>query len=683
MKTSLAVSLAGLAYCALCAAAPQDPVQILATAPLRFEPGLEANRFVARGIRSQFSFEGGQAQIQSDDKDFSFSFAGANRQVRLEGMSQLRSTTALILGNNPAKWRRAVPNYARLQAHELYRGIDVVYYGNAGELEYDLLVKPGADPRQIRLAIHGAKPHLDREGNLVAGFVLKRPVAYQISSGRKTAVASRFRRNADGSYGFALGSYDRAHELVIDPVLTLAQFMGGSSLDTAYAIGHDAHGFYYVAGITYSSDFPTAGAAAGQNPPGNADLFIAKIDPRLDPSSQMIYAAFIGGSANDYFGGMTVDAQGDVFLTGTTLSGDFPTAQAAQSSLNGASDAFAMMLDVFETPIYSTYLGGSGSEAGNGITLDSKGRMWITGGTQSDDFPVVVGFQAGRTGSQDVFVAGIDPTQSGSSSLIYSTYMGGSWWDVGRGIAAASDGTLWVAGATYSYDFPMAGNSYQPNYQSGGDAFIAHIDPNAGGSAPAYSSFLGGNDLEEARSVVLDSKGRVVVSGYTLSTNFPVTSDAMQAQYGGNTDVFVTILDPVNATTRSGQLAYSTYFGGTNADVAFDLKIDSSGNLYLAGFTTSSGLPSSANALQAAYDQTMDAFALKFNPSTPGSAAISYFSYLGSDGFQVAYGIDFDANNNLYLAGVTSGPIFDALGGPGKGTNPGDPDAFVIGFPTR
>jgi len=239
---------------------------------------------------------------------------------------------------------------------------------------------------------------------------------------------------------------------------------------------------------------------------------------------------------------------------------------------------------------------------------------------------------------------------------------------------------VWVVGGTYSYDFPVAGPSFQANYQTGGDAFVAQINPSAG---LVYSTFLGGSDLEEARSVVLDTNGRVIVSGFTLSHNFPVTSDALQGQSGGNGDVFVSILNPANSPSRLAELVYSTYFGGSNADVPFDLKIDASGNLYLAGFTMSAGLPASANALQAAYDQTMDAFALKLNPSKAGAAGISYFSYLGSDGLQVAYGIDFDTNNNIYLTGVTGGPIFDRFGGPGKGTASGNPDAFVIGFGTQ
>ncbi len=684
MKTSFLVCLSSLAYSALFAAAP-DAARILATSPLRFEPGAgdQPSQFLARGIRSRFVFERNAVQVAAADKNIRFEFAGANPHARLEGVDKLRSATGVFIGNDPTQWRRAIPNYGRLQVHELYGGVDLVYYGNGGELEYDLRVKPGADPRSIRLAFPGSHPILDASGNLDAGLVLKHPVAYQIAGGgAKIPVASRFRKNSDGTYGFALGRYDRGRELVIDPVLTLKQFIGGSSQDIGYAIGHDANGFLYVAGTTYSSDFPTAGAAAGNPPRGGEDLFIAKINPNADPSSQIVYAGFIGGSANDALGAMVVDPSGRVYLTGNTASSDFPTVSAAQSTLNGTTDAFVMQLDIFETPIYSTYLGGSGIDVGNGIALDSKGRIWVTGGTQSDDFPIAGGFQTGRTGSQDVFVAGIDPAQSGSGSLIYSTYMGGTWWDTGRGIAAAPDGTVWVVGGTYSYDFPVAGNSFQPNYQSGGDAFIAQINPVAGRPL-AYSTYFGGGDLEEARNVLVDANGRVIVSGYTLSRDFPVTDGAPQTRYGGNTDLFISILNPANSAPPAGQLAFSTYFGGSNPDVSFDLKMDGSGNLYLAGFTTSASLPSSGNALQSSYDGSMDAFVLKLDPSKSGSAAISYFSYLGGSGLQIAYGVDFDNNGNIYLTGFTTGPLFDVLGGPGKGTASGNPDGFVIGFSTQ
>ena len=686
MKTSFFFPLAILARMAMFGAPAPDAARILATSPLRFEPGPGVNpdEFIARGLQSSFHFEGSTARVQAGDKTVSFAFAGADRHARLEGIDKLGSMTGIFIGNDPAKWRTKVPNYGRLQMRGLYRGVDLVYYGNAGQLEYDLLVQPAADPGRIRLVFEGSQPSIDRDGNLNAGLILKRPVAYQLAAGNtRVPVAARFRKNSDGSFGFALGRYDHQRPLVIDPVLTLAQYFGGSSQDIAYAIGHDAKGHLYIAGTTYSSDFPTAGAAQGNPPIGGEDLFLAILDPTQAPGAQILYAAFIGGTGNDSLGGMAVDSGGHVYLTGTTTSTDFPTVNAAYTTLKGTTNVFAMKLDVFEVPLYSTYLGGSGVDSANAIALDSQGRMWVTGGTQSTDFPIVNGFQ-GLAGSQDAFVAGIDPTQSGTGSLFYSTYLGGIWWDTGRGIAASPDGTIWVVGGTYSASFPVTGNSYQSTYQSGGDAFVAQINTTPGASFLAYSTFLGGNDQEEARRVVLDASGRVIVTGYTLSTNFPVTSNAVQSQYGGNTDVFVSILNPANFSNGPAQLAYSTYFGGSNADVPFDLKIDASGNLYIAGLTESPGLPATGNAAQAAYDNTMDAFALELNPATSGPAGIRYFTYLGSDGLQTAYGIDFDTTNSIiYLTGFTSGPIFDALGGPAKSTSSGDPDAFVIGISTQ
>jgi hypothetical protein len=685
MKISIFLSLALLPWIA--AADPSaNADRILALSPLRFEPGpgTQPTEFIARGLKSRFVFVPNGGRVQAQNKTLAFKFVRADRHATLEGLDKLRSATGIFIGNDRSKWRPAVPNYGRLQVHSLYRGIDRVYYGNEGKLEYDVVVKPGADPRRIRVAFEGARPNLDRDGNLNAGFVLKRPIAYQVAaSGARIPVDSRFKANRDGSFGFALGHYDQTRDLVIDPVITLDQYFGGSSSIVAYAIQHDSHGLIYVAGNTYASDFPTAGAAAGNTPPGGEDIFVAVIDPTKSPSAQITYAAFIGGSDNDSLGGMVVDAKGEMYLTGTTASPDFPIVKGADTLLNvkntGTTDAFVMKLDTFQVPLYSTFLGGSGNDSAYAIAIDSQQRIWVTGGTQSIDFPIVQGFQ-GLAGGQDAFISGIDPTQSGSGSLFYSTYLGGSGWDTGLGIAPAPDGTIWIAGNTYSYDFPQGTNpAYQSRYGTGGDGFVAQINTTAGGSYLVYSTFLGGNDTDGARNIIL-SNGQVIVSGYTLSKNFPVTSNALQPQYGGDSDAFVTILNPTAGGPASSQLVYSTFFGGNGPDVPFDLKMDTSGNLYIAGYTMSPGLPATPNAPQAAYDGSMDAFALEFNPSTPGPAALSYFTYLGSDGLQNGYGIDFDSTNGLiYLTGYTTGPLFDPFGGPGNG-NPGVPNAFVVGF---
>jgi len=679
----------GLAACACLAAAESGPMQILANAPLRFEPASESNAgtFVARGARFHFEFSPHQAILRNGEKDVRLSFDGANPAAHIEGAQLLRSTTNLYFGNDRSKWRPAVPNYGKVQVRELYRGIDLAYYGNGGELEYDLIVNPGADPQRIRLRLDGTgldgpglqdkAVYLNRHGDLVAGLIQKHPVAYQIDAdGVRRSVRSGYRKNADGSYGFQLGAYDRSRALVIDPTLKVAQYFAGSYQDIAYGIGHDAKGLVYIAGTTESTDLPLVGSSYQTTEGGGIDLFLAVVNPALSPSSQVIYVTYIGGTQDDIFGAMTVGPAGDVYITGSTASSNFPLANAAQSTIAGSTggvDAFVLQLSPSQSLYYSTFFGGSGLDKGTAIIVGSNGSIWIAGNTQSNDLPHTGGFQGSLIGTQNMFIAVFDATQSGSATEHYSIYIGGTHWDEAYGIAVALDGTFWVAGGTYSPDIWRTGTAYQYNYGGDGDAYIAHIDP--GTNKLLYASFLGGSGIDEATSLVLDPSGRIILSGYTLSANFPVTSTAFQTKYGGDTDAFISILD-----TAKNQLVYSTYFGGPDPDAAMDLKEDSSGVLYLCGYTQSSGLPSTSNALQAAYDGSIDAFGLKLDPSKAGAAGIDYFSYLGSDGLQVAYGVDFDSSGNMYLAGYSSSNILSRIGGPQRTTVIGNVDAFVVGF---
>ena len=663
--------------------ATPDAVKLLESAPLRFEPaGGPSSGFVARGARYRFDFSDRQAVLHAAGRKVALQFDGADPRARIQAEDKLQSKTNLFLGSDPAEWRRDVANYGRLRVPGIYPGVDLVYYGNAQELEYDLNVAPGADPNRIRLRLSGTQASLNSEGDLVADLIQKRPVAYQMdASGSRTAIKVRYRRNRDGSYGFALANYDRGRELIIDPALTFSTYLSGSNEDIAYAIAHDQNGLLYVAGTTNSSDFPVAGTPTQSSAGGSGDVWVAQINPNLPGGSGFLFTTYVGGSSTETFGGLAVGPKGDIYLTGSTESTNFPlTSGAVQTSLKGTSNtnAFVVWIDSHHNLAYSSYFGGTHLDFGNAVAVDSQGHVWITGGTQSTDFPTVSPVQSGLAGAQDIFIVGFDPTQQAGASVLYSTYLGGTNWDTGRGIAVASDGTLWVAAGTYSFDAPLQ-NPYQPNYRGGGDAYIVHVDPNRGANGLLYASFLGGTNLEEARKIVLDPSGNVIVSGYTISSDFPVTGNAYQQTYGGNTDTFITILNPANSS-GSGQLVYSTYFGGSGEDVAFDLKRDPAGVLYLSGVTTSAGLPASPGALQSAYDGTMDVFVLRLNPSRMGAAGLDYFTYLGSDGLQVGYGVDFDASGNVYVVGSTSGPIFDALGGAGKPSPSGKTDAFVAGF---
>jgi hypothetical protein len=607
--------------------------------------------------------------LHSGTRDVRLSFDDANPAAGIRGAQLLPSTTNLYFGNDRSKWRHAIPNYGRVEVRELYRGIDLAYYGNGVELEYDLTVNPGADPRLIRFRLDGLSQ--------------KRPVAYQSDAdGARRSVQSSYRRNADGSYGFQLGAYDRSRALVIDPVV-VAQYFSGSYEDVAYAIGHDAKGLVYVAGSTSSFDIPLAGSSLQSTEGGGLDLFLAVVNPGLAAGSQIIYVTYLGGTEDETFGAMTVGAKGDVYLTGSTASGDFPLQNAAQTVMGGdvgAPDAFVVWLSPTQTMTYSTFFGGSEYDKGKAIAVGSNGQMWIVGDTQSTDLPNAGGFQPSLIGTQNMFVAGFDPSKSGTATQIYSIYIGGTHWDEAFGMALAPDGTIWLAGGTFSPDIWIQGSAsqghpYQGLYGGAGDGYLAHINPGLGAKALLYSSFLGGRGVDEATSLVLDPSGRIVLSGYTLSSNFPVSSNAFQTKYGGDTDAFISILDTVK-----GQLVYSTYFGGPDPDAAMDLKQDSSGVLYVSGYTESGGLPSTSNALQIAYDGSVDAFGLKLDPSKAGAEGIDYMTYLGTDGTQVAYAVDFDSSGDMYLAGYSSGAILADHGGPERATVPGNWDAFVIGF---
>jgi hypothetical protein len=677
--------LLGLAGCASSAAAESNPMQILNNAPLRFEPTASSNApaaFIARGARYRFEFLPNQAVLSSGKKNVHLTFYGGNRAAKLQGRERLGSTTNLYFGNDPSKWRRAIPNYGRLQVEELYRGIDLTYYGNGSQLEYDLTVKPGADPSAIRLRLdqNGRKVALNRGGDLVSELTQKRPVAYQIAAdGSRHAIASSYRKNGDGSYGFRLGDYDRSRALVIDPTLIVAQYFAGSYQNIAYGLGHDASGKVYIGGTTQSTDLPLVGSSYQTTEGGGQDLFLAIVNPALSGSAQVIYVTYLGGTGDETFGAMAVDDGGDVFMTGSTLSDNFPMENAAQSTIsaNGDPDAYIVKFNSSQSLVFSTFYGGSDLDNGTAISVASNGWIWVAGDTQSTDLPNATGgFQTTLIGTQNMFVAGFDTSNSGSATEIYSAYIGGTHYDEAYGIAAAPDGTVWIAGETFSPDIWIQGNPYQGLYGGDGDGYIAHLNPGLGKNALLYASFLGGSQTDAITSLVLDPSGNIIVSGYTLSSNFPVTSSAYQTKYGGDTDAFITVLD-----TASAKLVYSTYFGGTSADAAMDLKEDALGIIYVAGYTESAGLPSTSNALQAAWDGSVDAFGLKIDPTKSGTASIQYFTYLGSDGEQVAYGVDFDSKGDLYLAGYSTSNILSRLGGPDRPTITGNSDAFVIGFP--
>ena len=559
-----------------------------------------------------------------------------------------------FIGNDPAKWRTDISNFAKVQYEELYPGINALFYGNNEQIEYDLCLSPQADAQMARLRIEGAQSLLiDDSGNLCIQIEdgeevqMKKPLVYQTFNDRKVSVNGDFALLASNEVGFSLGNYDKSATLVIDPVLVYSSYLGGSSEDFSNGIAVDSAGNAYITGSTSSTNFPIKNAFQNTNK-GAQNVFIAKFDPALSGSASLLYSTYLGGSGDDEGGGIAVDSAGNAYVTGTISSANFPTtAGAFQANLAGSRDAFVTVLNSSGNGlIYSTYLGGSINSFGFGITVDSIGNAYVTGTTFSTDFPTTAGaYQTALAGVGDAFIAKFDPTLSGSASLLYSTYLGGGMGDSSNSIAVDSAGNAYITGYTFSTNFPIK-NAFQNTLVGSQNAFIAKLDPTISGTASLlYSSYLGGSGSDSGNSIAVDSAGNAYITGNTSSTNFP-TVNAFQTALAGGEDAFVAKFDPTLSSTAS--LVYSSYLGGSLDDFAFGIAVDSAGNAYVTGGTRSTNFPI-VHALQPALAGPQDAFVTKID-STP---SIAYSSYLGGGSFDTGNDIAVDSTGNAYVTGNT------------------------------
>ena len=641
--------------------------------PLHFEENQGQTdsrvRFVARGAGYALFITGTEtvAVLQKPHAApavLRMQLLGASRQPRVEGREPFAGKSHYLAGNDPSRWRTNVPQFGRVRMAEVYRGIDVVWYGNQGEIEYDFLVAPGSDPRQIRMHFQGATEiETDASGDLVLriprGEIRQRaPFAYQERGGTRHAVPARYRRLGAGEFGIALGAYDRALPLVIDPVLAWSTYLGGSGADAAHAIAVDAAGNAYVTGTTSSLNFPTANAVQAANA-GAPDAFVTKLNAA---GTALVYSTYLGGSGFDFGNGIAVDSAGNAYVAGHTRSTNFPTANALQATFGGASDAFVTKLNAAGSAlVYSTYLGGSSDDEALAIAVDSAGNAYVAGTTFGTDFPTANAVQAASGGGPDAFVTKLN---AAGSALVYSTYLGGSASDAARGVAVDSSGSAYVAGDTTSTNFPLA-NALQASYGGGSfDAFVTRL--NAAGTALVYSTYLGGTGGDSGQAIAVDAAGNAYVTGYTESTNFP-TANALQASNAGLLDAFVTKLNAAGTA-----LVYSTYLGGSGGEIAFAIDVDSSGNAYVAGGTGSPDFPT-ANAFQSGIGGSGDAFAAKLNAA--GSALLDS-TYLGGSDIDQARGIAVDTAGSMYVAGATSSTDFPTAS-PLQAANGGPQDAFV------
>ena len=605
-------------------------------------------------------------------------FIGANPSPKITGLGEFPGRVNYFRGKDRKAWHTGIRTYAKVRYENLYPGVSLIYYGNQRQLEYDFEVAAGADPHVITLGFQGvSRLQLDR-GDLVlaagdgASTVrLRHPFIYQEIDGVKREVSGSFVLKDQFQVGFELAAYDSLRPLVIDPILVFSTYLGGRGDDSGNGIAVDLDGNVYVTGATSSTDFPiTPGAVDATVVAG--DAFVIKLDPT---GTNLVYATYLGGSGNDQGNAIAVDADGNTYITGFTDSIDFPLANAFQQACLGCADglhgAFVAKLDPDGANLlFSTYLGGRGDDIGNGITVDNLHNVYVTGYTTSTNFPTVNAMASTAGGGGDAFLAKFDPT---GTNLLMSTYLGGSGFDVGNAVAIDTNGNIYVTGSTSSTNFPTTPNAFDITMK-GTDAFVIKIDPS--GTNLIYSTFLGGDGVNAGFGIAADGDGFAYVTGYTTSTNFPLSHPFQFNLNNGdltstNGDAFVTKVDPLGIT-----LVYSSYLGGSGKDIGNGIAVDAFGNVHVTGTTGSTNFPTS-NPIRAQCGGcgkgSNDAFVAKIDAL---GTNLVYSTYLGGNGDDAGQAIAIDTNGNAYVTGKTDSADFPR----GNSFQPlpgGKSDAFI------
>jgi hypothetical protein len=642
--------------------------------------------------------------------------AGANPQPQLTGTDLLPGKVNYFIGSDPKKWHTDVPTYAKVKYASVYPGVDLIFYGNQGRLEYDFIVAPGANPGAIALNVNGARkmrvnPHGDVVIRVPGGEVeLQKPVIYQQVKGERHEVAGSYVIAGNHRVTFSVPRYDHSEPLVLDPVLNYSTYVGGTSDDNALGIALDSNGDAFIAGISSSTDFPTTSNGFLQRPLASnlgGAAFVAELNPA---GTTLLYSSYIAGSTpGETAFGVAVDPTGKaVYVTGQTLSPDFPTNSTIAGFKTGnnpgaaAGTSFLVKFDPTQTTgansfVYSTFIGGTNGtgpvgDLGLAVAADPNGVAYVVGYTDSTPgntlatFPVFNGFQTTLNNTNgNAFLAKIDTTKS-SNALLYSTYLGGNGvnfagagglgiGDVAFGVAIDSSGKAYLVGSTPSTDFNTLGTSNGKflTYPAGNTtdaAFFCQIDTTKlANLSLLYLTYLGGTGPDFGHAIALGPNNVAYLTGQTGSLNFPVSSGAFQTKGSASAVVFVSLID--TAQPAASSLTHSTFLGGGNGDDGRGIQADSQGNAYVAGATSSNNFPVSAGAFQIALapGAFANGFVSKLNSNL---TALLYSSYFGGSGdtfaqdVDTADGIAIDSSNppNAYIAGQTYSTNLPVAGTP-------------------
>lgn len=599
----------------------------------------------------------------------SATFVGADENAEIVGDQQVDYKCNYFLGDKKFRWKTDVPNYEAIVYRGIYPAIDLRYYGNDTEMEYDFIISPGGDISDIQIQYDGVvNVAVNTDGQLevttIWGTIIEQaPYVYQPVGGGQTELTGSYRLISDNIFGFEIdGDYDPDYPVVIDPVLTYSSYLGGYLGDYGWGVQPAGDGALILVGATFSTDFPLEFPLQGTYA-GEMDLYITK----LDVDAGLIFSTFFGGTNREESPHTVVDDLGYIYIQGRTFSVDYPTHNAFDNDLTGNSDQFLLKLDPTGSAIvFSTYLGGIEDDMSGGICVDQYHCPYLAGITYSDDFPTVNPFQVSPSqGTEDMTVTKFS---ADGSSLLYSTYLGGSQNEQIKTIKVDADGYAYVGGYTYSRGFPIV-NAYDSTFGGYQDAFLTKFVPE--GNDVVFSTFLGGDLYNEWISDLdLDAAGNIYVVGATMSADFPLVNP-FQSEFKGGTSVecdgFLAKFDPSGSA-----LLYSTYLGGVEDDYCEAVDVDLHGYAHVAGYTYSYDFPL-ANPL---FDVLTGVPSAIVATLSPAGNELPFSTYLGGSQGDLARSIFVDEVRNVHVSGYTLSPDFPLVD-PFQSVRLGTRDAFV------
>ncbi len=576
---------------------------------------------------------------------------------------------SIFKGSAPDKWQVDLGAFSSVRLGRPWPGIDYAILAHGRTVERVFTIHPGAAVDEVVMEIRGAGRLFLDDGVLVAetgnGLVtLSRPVAWQESAkGRHPVQVSYVLKG--NRYGFRLGDHDPSLPVIIDP-LTQATYLGGTGDDQVRSLAIGGTEEVYVAGDTQSTDFPgTAGGAQEAHAGGDHDLFVARLNSDLTTLTQTTY---LGGSEDDYGYSLAIGGTGEVYVAGNTFSTNFPgTTGGAQTTNAGGGDAFVACLNSNLTTLtQSTYLGGSDGDYAFSLTIGGTGQVYVAGFTYSNNFPGTAGgAQNAFAGGDDAYIARLN---TDLTTLTQATYLGGTSYDDARSLAIGNTGEVYVAGSTYSTDFPGTTGGAQDANTGGKDAFVANLNSDL--TTLTQTTYLGGTNYDDARSLAIGGAGQVYVAGNTTSNDFPGTTGGAQAAYTGAADAFVARLNS-NLTT----LTQATYLGGKSHAYSYSLAIGGTGEVYMAGYTDSTDFPGTTGGAQDTYSGGTDAYVTRLNSDL---TTLTQATYLGGTSGDYAFSLAIGNTEEIYVAGYTYSTDFPGTMGGAQDANTGGKDAFVV-----